>query len=364
MKGRVAYIDNLRMLTVTLLIVYHAAMAYNTWGEQNYIFFRESKPLAAVVSFISPWFMPLMFLLAGASARFSIRKRGCGQFLKERALRLGIPLVFGLLVITPVLSYIADLTHNGYSGGFFEHYGIFFTRFTDLSGYDGGFTLGHLWFIAVLAVISVISCGAIKGAEALGISGGKPKAVCGVLLSAGAVAALDVKTLGKPLITYLCVYLLGYVFFSKRESVDRLAGYKWVYTAVFLAASAANTVLFIFVGKYSGLNTACNYIAFVFSIPALVSLGHDHLDVSTRFTRYGSGISYMFYILHFPIVVVCQYLLARAGAGSIANFFLTVPAAYLLTFGLCSLIQRARYLKALFGSKPGRTQQMPSAQTS
>ena len=32
---RLNYIDNLRSLTVSLLIIYHLAMAYNTWGEPN-----------------------------------------------------------------------------------------------------------------------------------------------------------------------------------------------------------------------------------------------------------------------------------------------------------------------------------------
>ena len=37
MKNRVNYVDNLRWITVSLLVLYHTAMAYNTWGEANYI---------------------------------------------------------------------------------------------------------------------------------------------------------------------------------------------------------------------------------------------------------------------------------------------------------------------------------------
>ena len=57
MKERVHYIDNLRWITVFLLILYHACMAYNTWDEANYIFFVPDKMLSAVIVFISPWFM-------------------------------------------------------------------------------------------------------------------------------------------------------------------------------------------------------------------------------------------------------------------------------------------------------------------
>ena len=66
MENRVNYIDNLRWITVSLLVLYHTAMAYNTWGEANYIFFEEIKPIASIVAFISPWFMPLTFGLCCA----------------------------------------------------------------------------------------------------------------------------------------------------------------------------------------------------------------------------------------------------------------------------------------------------------
>lgn len=74
MKSRVNYIDNLRTITVSLLIIYHLSVAYNSWGEANYIFFERVNPIASIVVFVSPWFMPLMFLLAGVSAAFSLKK--------------------------------------------------------------------------------------------------------------------------------------------------------------------------------------------------------------------------------------------------------------------------------------------------
>lgn len=158
MGKRLNYIDNLRSITVFLLVLYHIALAYNSWGEANYIFFERVNPIASIVVFISPWFMPLMFLLAGVSASFSMKKRGVTAFIKERLKRLGIPLIVGIIFINPILSYVADKSHNGYEGNYFEHYFVYFTRFTDLTGYDGGFTLGHFWFIAVLILISCVSC--------------------------------------------------------------------------------------------------------------------------------------------------------------------------------------------------------------
>ncbi len=348
MSKRINYIDNLRWLTVSLLILYHSALAYNTWGEANYIFFEQNKPLAAIVSFISPWFMPLMFLLAGASSYFSLQKRSVGTFIKERFIRLGIPFVFGLLVIDPVLSYVADVTHNDYSGGYFEHYGVFFSRFTDLTGYDGGFTLGHFWFLGVLILISLVSCFIVK---ALGEVSGKKRAMIGVILCLLAVGTFDVSFFGKRIPTYLFVYLLGYYFVSDNSFAEKLSKGKWLFVLLFLGTSAANTAIFIFIGGLETLNTVCNYAAFTFALPALICIGHDRLDDSNGFTRFNSRISYIFYIVHFPVSVMCQYILGSCGIGGVANFLLTLVIAYPLTYALCFAIDKTRYLRVLFGSK-------------
>ena len=349
MNKRVHYIDNLRWLTVSLLILYHAAMAYNTWGEPNYIFFKEVKIFAAFISFVSPWFMPLMFLLAGVSARYSIQKRGISDFIKERFFRLGIPFVFGELCICPILSYVADVTHNGYSEGFFAHYGVYFSRFTDLSGYDGGFTLGHFWFLAVLLIVSLLSCAVIR---LVGRADDPLKLlIIGIALACIAAAAFDVNILGKRVVTYMCVYLLGYYYFSRPEYVRSLVKHKTLFTVLFLTANLANTVLFVFVGSMPVLNNICNYASFVFAIPALMMLACEHLDFSNRVTALNSAISYMFYIIHFPVTVLTQYLLAKAGAGAVLNLLLTVIIAYPLTYALCIAVNKTRYLRVLFGSK-------------
>ncbi|MBP0961108.1 MAG: acyltransferase [Oscillospiraceae bacterium] len=332
---RVNYIDNLRWITVSLLVLFHTSVTYNTWGEANYIFLGEVKPFAGIVTFIYPWFMALMFLLAGVSSKFSLQKRGYKTFVGERFKRLGIPLLIGIVVISPILSYIADVTHNGYSGNFFKHYGVFFTKFTDLTGYDGGFTFAHLWFILALIVISLISLIDIKLTERFADENKKAGVILSIIVALIAIATFDVKFAGKPLIMYLCVYLLGYFTFSDQSFVAKLSRLKWVFTALFIIASSVNVILFIFIGGHEFLNNVCNYSSFVFGVLALICIGHDHLDFTNKFTQYNSKISYVFYIVHFPIVVLCQYALQSAGVGAALNFVLTILISYPITFGLC-----------------------------
>ncbi|MCI5879061.1 MAG: hypothetical protein MRZ93_11785 [Lachnospiraceae bacterium] len=43
MRQRRYDIDNLRTFCILLLVPYHAAMAFNCWGEANYVWFGESS---------------------------------------------------------------------------------------------------------------------------------------------------------------------------------------------------------------------------------------------------------------------------------------------------------------------------------
>lgn len=156
------YIDNLRWITILMLIPYHAAMAWNVWGEPNYIYYKSSQVISSIVVFLSPYFMPLMFLIAGISARYALQKRTIGQYVLERARKLLVPFITGTILIMPLMTYIADRFNYGYQGGLLQHYTVFFTRFTDLTGSDSSFSVGQFWFLLYLFVMSLITAGIVS----------------------------------------------------------------------------------------------------------------------------------------------------------------------------------------------------------
>ncbi|MEU1184726.1 hypothetical protein ABZ464_45375 [Streptomyces sp. NPDC005820] len=59
-----------------------------------------------LVLFHSALAMPMLFLVAGLGARYSIDRRGQGGFARERLPRLGVPLVFAALPIIPVPQWL------------------------------------------------------------------------------------------------------------------------------------------------------------------------------------------------------------------------------------------------------------------
>lgn len=354
MDSRVNYIDNLRTAIVSLLIIYHLGIAYNSWGEANYIFFERVNFIASIVVFISSWFMPLMFLLAGVSAAFSIKKRGYSDFIKERFTRLGIPLLFGITIINPILSFIADKSHNGYEGNYFEHYLIYFTRFTDLTGYDGGFTLGHFWFIAVLIIISCLACGVIKLIDGISRNNRKIMLTINCFIIIVAIAVFDVAFWGKRIPAYLCVYLLGYYLFSSQEFIKKLVKVKIVFVFVFVLSSMMNAILFVYIEDYALLNNICNYLSYITGISALICLAKEYLDYSNKVSRYCARLSYVFYIVHFPIVVLCQYFISLTGVGSVYNFVLSLLISTILTCSVCCMIEKNTVVSHLFGLRKNK----------
>ena len=73
------WIDNLRWATVVLVLIYHVFYFYNNKGVFGGIGGFSDDPMAqpqdAIMYILYPWFMMLLFLVAGISARYSLDKQ-------------------------------------------------------------------------------------------------------------------------------------------------------------------------------------------------------------------------------------------------------------------------------------------------
>jgi len=157
MRERRKDIDWLRIFGILLLFPFHAARVFDS-REFNYIHSdATSSACVAFMNIIWPWFMPLMFLVAGIATWYALQKKDAGHYIKERVLRLFIPLVSGIILIVPIQGYMARLQQGTLNGGYFNYlFTQFLTDFSDISGYRGTFTPAHLWFILYLFVFSCV----------------------------------------------------------------------------------------------------------------------------------------------------------------------------------------------------------------
>lgn len=345
------YIDNLRWILILFLIPYHAAMAWNVWGEPNYIWFEGDKIISSIVVFLSPYFMPLMFLIAGISTKFALRKRTIRQYVSERFKKLLIPFVFGTIWIMPLMTYIADKFNYGYQGSFFQHYAVFFTRFTDLTGADGGFSVGQFWFVLYLFLISIIAVGIIllqrkiMPLKDIDITLmrlcflGLPLPLLGELLSIG----------GKSLAEYTYIFLIGYYFVSDDDVIDRIQRYQGILLSVGLTAAVLNVYMFIWSDTQRALpGMIAKYVSEWFLIIALPGIGKKYLNFNGKISNYMSQRSYTFYVFHFIWVVLFQYFLSGDKIGNTGLLYvLPVLLAYAATFLCCEICNKVPFLSFL-----------------
>lgn len=350
------FIDNIRCLIILLLIPYHAAQAFNTWGELNYYLFYPDKAISSFIVFCSPFYMPVMFLLAGVSTRYALKKRTYGQFIIERVKRLIIPFVFGTLFFCPIMAYIGDKTNCGYDGGFFAHYRIFFTKWTDLSGFDGGFGVGQFWFLYYLFVISIVGIGIIalskrifKKERAESIPFG---ALCLFVIPLPFLYDLLVVG-GKSFAEYLYVFLIGYYILSNDVVLEKTEKYRYVSLAVGVVAGIVGVYMFIWSGRdFGAANTIAKAFTEWFMILALIGIGKHVMDQSGKAANYLSQRSFLVFSIHFLWIVLFQYWFSGLLAtNTVLAYIVPIACAYLATFACAEISFRIPLLSFLMGAK-------------
>jgi glucan biosynthesis protein C len=92
---RLHYMDNLRALAMLTGVVFHAALAYSVLAHP---FWPTADKGQALIVDAFAWFfhlfrMPLFFVVAGFFAALLVQKRGMGGMLKNRFMRIILPLI-------------------------------------------------------------------------------------------------------------------------------------------------------------------------------------------------------------------------------------------------------------------------------
>jgi surface polysaccharide O-acyltransferase-like enzyme len=162
-------IDNLRSLAVLLLIPFHTARLFDAdpWHMKD-----AGAPFALaepVLRLIGLWQMPLLFLLAGLSAAWALSRRGPGAFLRERAARLLLPLLFGMAVLVPPQVWVERATPGAplrQSPPVFEgDYLSFLPHAFGCCYPEANLSWHHLWFLPYLFLYcAVLALMARRGA--------------------------------------------------------------------------------------------------------------------------------------------------------------------------------------------------------
>jgi len=142
--------DNLRVAVIAGVILSHVATAY-VLDVDWYYEERSSSAVTQVVVgaaiFPSALFaMAALFLVAGLLSQRSLARKGPSRFVRDRLLRLGVPLLAFMFVIGPLTSVVGQRAEGDPSAD-----GVGSSFVTEMRRAD----TGPMWFVTALLVFSV-----------------------------------------------------------------------------------------------------------------------------------------------------------------------------------------------------------------
>jgi len=230
-KERSFWIDNLRMLSILLVVNMHACVTYSHVGGWYYMSPKEPSlpqklPIALWQGHLQSFFMGLLFFLAGYYSDRSLAKKGPIGFLKDRAFRLGLPTLFYMLVIHPLMVW-GLLIPVAERPTFIDYYQHFVLTGKFLSG------SGPMWFAFALLLFSIpfalLAKPKNESAKGLTIT---PKTLwmLGIGMAIGTFLVRLVYPIGTDVLNfqpcfftqYVVVFLLGSLV-SRRDALEQIA---------------------------------------------------------------------------------------------------------------------------------------------
>lgn len=149
--SRTDFIDRLRVTLTAWVVLHHTAITY---GGSGGWFYREPghEGVGAIVLTLfcavnQAFFMGMFFLIAGYFTPGSLRRKGAATFLRERLLRLGVPLLVFGFVFGPLSVAWAGVTRGE----------PWFSAWLSLLR-SGRFEMGPLWFALALLIFAAGTC--------------------------------------------------------------------------------------------------------------------------------------------------------------------------------------------------------------
>ncbi len=314
------WIDNLRWVTVLLVLFYHVIYFYNNKGVFGGIGgFGDGPQYQDVVMYILyPWFMPILFILAGISARYALENHSAKEWFKARTRKLLVPGTIGLFVFHWMVGYFNTVVAS--REGVFDGIPAIAKYF--IMAFSG---IGPLWFIQVLWLLCLVLLLVRKLDKndrfwnLCGKAGIVPIILLGILFWAGEHTlirnprpeSLDgLLNLYKP-IFYLIPFLMGYFVFSHDEVQERL---EKVWGPLLICAAISGIILIATTfgqdntsPEYLGspLNTLYGWLMCL----AMMAWFKAKFDYTGKFAGYMTKSSFGIYIVHYLVIAAVGYTL-------------------------------------------------------
>lgn len=390
-QERIHYLDWLKVLIVYGIVLFHVSLVFSlgTWLVSNH---DRSLILSAFAGFTFPWGIPAMFLIAGADAWLGLRSRAVPDFIRKRFLRLLVPMVPGLVILSPLQRFISSHNPPPSLDGLWPFYVGFFREFHFewTLQFVGKYWL-HLWFLGYLFVISIVCLPAIlwlrgpagrRLVSRVLVVAGRPG---GLLLLAAPLAVSQLALRWRfpayqdwaDVATYTLVFLWGAVIFSDRRFEALIRGQiRWLLGGGVLATLGIGLLAVVIPSHMAGDSQAPALLRGLYAVllsvyvwswlHAVLYLGIRWLNFPNRVQRYAQESVLPVYVIHHPIVLLVASFVVTWNLGVWPKFLVILISVAILTLTIYEFgVRRWSGTRLAFGlyplpharPKPGRTVQ-------
>lgn len=375
-------LDWLRVLAFAGVFFYHCARFFDSsyWHIKNA---ETSIVIDIIKGIFDMWGMQLIFVIAGASIFFALRPGGTIYFLRDRFIRLLVPLALGILVLAPPQIYMERVTHGDFQGTFFQFLPTFFTREIVAGSWSGV----HLWFLEYLFLFTLILTPLFvwfKRPTGQRVIGWLSK----FLIRPGAIflwivpfamlfIAVDPFGLMRPDLPEAIVRLLvfplfvvcGFLIFADESIQQAIISQRRV--ALVLALVLASITPVIKLG-FEEWGWQFDLPAFVIVmilvcllawsfILTILGYGMRYLNFNHPLLAYANEAVLPFYILHQPIILLIGYFVIPLALPIAVKYLIITPLAFGITLGLYEYgVRRWNPVRRVFGLKTRKSDTVSS----
>jgi glucan biosynthesis protein C len=375
---RIHYLDWLKVLIVYGIVVFHVSLVFSfgTWLVSNH---DRSLILSAFAGFCFPWGIPAMFLIAGADAWFGLHSCSVADFLRRRFLRLVVPLVPGLLLLSPLQRFVTSSNPPPSIDTFWAFYASFFRNihFSWTLQFISQYWL-HLWFLAYLFAITLVCAPVLvwlRKPAGRRLTSWLVAIACrrgGVLMLAAPLALTQLVLRPRfagyqdwaDVATYTLAFLWGAIFFSDRRfEVAIRRQVRWLLATGTLAMVGIGLLTYFArihatgdTGAQAPAQLAQSFLwsLFVWSwLLAVLYLGIRWLNFPNRMLRYAEESILPVYVIHHPVVLVIASFVVTWNLGVWPKFAVILVTVAVLTLGIYEFgVRRWRATRLAFGLNP------------
>lgn len=342
------YVDNIRWITVLLVVIYHIIYMYNGVATDGVIGpFYEVQYQDALLYILYPWFMVILFIVSGMSSRYNLENHTIKEFLAGRTRKLLVPSTIGLFVFQWLLGYFNMQISNAFDTISSTTPKVILYLIMSVSG------TGVLWYIQMLWIFS-LGLALIRKFEK-----GKLYNVCKkvnplilIVLVIPVWAAAQI--LNMPVFTvyrfgiYGLSFLLGYFVFAHETVIEKLSKYWYIFSIAAVALGCG------YVYYYFGENHAAEPVVnspfsiaygwmVILAIFAVMKKWGDH---KTAFSAWMSKKSFGLYVFHYlPLAAAAYWMNRYTQISALPSYLIAAVASFAGGFLLYEIISRIPLLR-------------------